>query len=277
MRRTLLLAALLTFIPALTSAETHKFKPTAGVQTFAVRPPVLRVRPGDTVETETFSRPGDYYDRDKAGPWPGEVGPFHIEGAALGDTLVVRILKLAPTATWRSRRDANGIAESPATAAPHATIAAAAPFRWKIDRGASEILTCRIRSKRMMAAAASGTGPVDGRWEAWGRPLAGRLRRQPDALTWLRARLTDIVLCAIFYSGFHALQATAECGSDRVHSGSDVAVDVIKGTLRWPRIEMTIPSWWRQVRPPSTRCESLRRADREVTSTASTDGGHQIA
>src|SRR5918996_3068627 len=78
------------------SAETHKFKPTAGVPTFAVRPPVLTIRPGDTVETETFSRPGDYYDPTTAGPWPGEVGPFYIEGAAPGDTLIVRILKLAP-------------------------------------------------------------------------------------------------------------------------------------------------------------------------------------
>src|SRR5687767_15419136 len=78
------------------SAETHKYKPTAGVATFAVRPPVLTIKPGDTVETETFSRPGDYYDPNVAGPWPGEVGPFAIDGAAPGDTLVVRILKLTP-------------------------------------------------------------------------------------------------------------------------------------------------------------------------------------
>src|SRR5688572_26827913 len=82
--------------PSDSAAETHKFKPTAGVQTFAVREPVLRIRPGDTVETETFSLPGDYYDPITAGPWPGEVGPFHIENAVAGDTLVVRILRLSP-------------------------------------------------------------------------------------------------------------------------------------------------------------------------------------
>ena len=92
----LLAAAFSLCLPADAAAEIHKFKPTAGVQTFAVRPPVLSVQPGDTVETETFSRPGDYYDPKTAGPWPGEVGPFHIEGAAPGDTLVVRILKLTP-------------------------------------------------------------------------------------------------------------------------------------------------------------------------------------
>src|SRR5262245_29186575 len=81
---------------SLASAETHRFVPTAGVPTFARREPVLRVKPGDIVETQTFSKPGDYYDPDVAGPWPGEVGPFFVEGAAPGDTLVVRILKLTP-------------------------------------------------------------------------------------------------------------------------------------------------------------------------------------
>jgi acetamidase/formamidase len=76
-------------------AETIRFEPTGGVPTFAVRAPVLRVKPGDTVETRTFSRPGDYYERE-GGPWPGEVGPFFIEGAAPGDTLVVKILKVRP-------------------------------------------------------------------------------------------------------------------------------------------------------------------------------------
>ena len=89
-------ALCLLCVPDLSSAEQHKFKPTSGVQTFAVRPPVLRIRAGDTVETETFSRPGDYYDPATAGPWPGEVGPFYIENAEPGDTLIVRILKLAP-------------------------------------------------------------------------------------------------------------------------------------------------------------------------------------
>ena len=36
------------------------------------------------------------YDPKTEGPWPGEVGPFFIDGAAPGDTLVVRILKLTP-------------------------------------------------------------------------------------------------------------------------------------------------------------------------------------
>ena len=48
--------------PALAGAQTITFTPTAGVPTFAVREPVLRIKPGTTVETKTFSRPGDYYE-----------------------------------------------------------------------------------------------------------------------------------------------------------------------------------------------------------------------
>ena len=65
------------------------------MQTFAVREPVLRIKPGAMVETRTFSKPGDYYDR-AGGAWPGEVGPFYIEGATPNDTLVVSIVRLTP-------------------------------------------------------------------------------------------------------------------------------------------------------------------------------------
>ena len=93
-----LFAALLNlFVPGQTAPQpaTIKFEPTDGVPTFAVREPVLRVKPGTIVETRTFSRAGDYYEK-AGGAWPGEVGPFLIEGATPEDTLVVRILRLRP-------------------------------------------------------------------------------------------------------------------------------------------------------------------------------------
>jgi acetamidase/formamidase len=83
---------LLGICPAL-RAETKQFKPTTGAQTFAVREPVLRVKPGDIVETETLY--GGYYAKP-GGEWPGEVGPLYIEGATTNDTLVVKILRLRP-------------------------------------------------------------------------------------------------------------------------------------------------------------------------------------
>ncbi|HKC88270.1 MAG TPA: hypothetical protein VKG02_19950, partial [Blastocatellia bacterium] len=74
-------------------AETHRFTPKIGYPTFAKREPVLRIKPGDIVETSSLW--GEWYER-AGGAWPGEVGPFHIEGATPDDTLVVRILKLRP-------------------------------------------------------------------------------------------------------------------------------------------------------------------------------------
>jgi hypothetical protein len=42
-------------------AETHRFKPTTGHPTFAVREPVLTVAPGDVLESETLW--GEWYEK----------------------------------------------------------------------------------------------------------------------------------------------------------------------------------------------------------------------
>jgi acetamidase/formamidase len=85
MRYLLALAALLS--PTAVLAETHRLRPTTGHATFAVRPPILTVKPGDIVESESLW--GEWYEK-AGGKWPGEVGPIAIEGAEPGDTLVVR-------------------------------------------------------------------------------------------------------------------------------------------------------------------------------------------
>jgi hypothetical protein len=64
-----------------------------GYPTFAVRPAVLTVKPGDVLESESLW--GEWYEK-AGGKWPGEVGPIAIEGAEPGDTLVVEMLKIRP-------------------------------------------------------------------------------------------------------------------------------------------------------------------------------------
>lgn len=59
----------------------------------AANPPALRLFPGDTVRTRTFDESG----RDNARRTPGgnlETGPFFIEGALPGDTLVVKLNRM---------------------------------------------------------------------------------------------------------------------------------------------------------------------------------------
>ena len=72
---------------------THDFRPaTYHLQYSGRTPPALRIRPGDRVRTWTLDNEG----RDSAGRWrgmPGNTltGPFHVEGAMPGDTLVVHL------------------------------------------------------------------------------------------------------------------------------------------------------------------------------------------
>jgi len=78
--------------------ETHRFEPTTYYNTFsAAHAPVLRIKPGDHVVTYTIDAQGF----DAAGAQRGkrsnpETGPFYIDGAEPGDTLVVHFLRLEP-------------------------------------------------------------------------------------------------------------------------------------------------------------------------------------
>ena len=66
---TSLALAAVTCASTIADAEVHRFTPTSGAPTFAVREPVLRIKPGDIVESQTFSAPGDYYEgRAARGP-----------------------------------------------------------------------------------------------------------------------------------------------------------------------------------------------------------------
>jgi acetamidase/formamidase len=88
---------LLTFALAATvSAETHRFEPTKFYNTFSGgHAPVLRVKPGDTVITSTIDARGFDSTGVQRGQGPNpQTGPFYIEGAEPGDTLVVHLLRL---------------------------------------------------------------------------------------------------------------------------------------------------------------------------------------
>lgn len=59
----------------------------------AANPPALRIFPGDTVRTRTFDESGR--DQDRRTPGGNlETGPFYIEGALPGDTLVVKLNRM---------------------------------------------------------------------------------------------------------------------------------------------------------------------------------------
>ena len=67
--------------------------PPIAQPTFAVRDPVLTIRPGTVLISETHW--GEYFSPE-GGAFPGEVGPFYIEGATTNDILVVKVHEVQP-------------------------------------------------------------------------------------------------------------------------------------------------------------------------------------
>jgi amidase len=233
------------------SPQPIKFEPTSGVQTFAVREPILRIKPGAVVETRTFSRDGDYYAR-AGGAWPGEVGPFYIEGATPNDTLVVKIVRL------RVNRDTAVSAVNPggisAVAGDSRTRILNDPlparrFVWQIDRqrnvgilelpnSASKRFEVPLRPMLgRLAVAPQGEEAFGGLWPG---NFGGNMD-SPDAREGTTVYLPIFHDGALFYFGdVHALQGDGEIAGSGLETTADVTFqfNLIKGRrIRWPRME----------------------------------------
>lgn len=235
--------------PAL--ADTIRFVPKAGVQTFAVREPVLRIKPGDIVESSTFSRPGDYYER-AGGSWPGEVGPFFIEGATTNDTLVVKIIRVRPNRDTAvsavSPNGISGVAGDSRTRMLNPPLPARR-YVWKLDR-ARNVGVLDIpdsKSKRIelplkpmlgrLAVAPRGEEAFGGLWPG---DFGGNMDSS-DAVEGTTLHLPIFHDGAYFYFGDgHALQGDGEIVGSGLETTMDVTLQfyLIKGQrIAWPRYE----------------------------------------
>ncbi|MCL4524485.1 MAG: acetamidase/formamidase family protein [Acidobacteria bacterium] len=270
----LFLAAAL-FLPAAQSAraQTKKFKPEKGVATFAVREPVLRLQPGDIVETESLN--GDYYSKP-GGAWPGEVGPFFIEGATTNDTLVVKILKLRTNTDHAVSTHTPGgisaIASDRYTRMLNTPIPAKR-YVWKLEKngtvGALELPDSKKRLEVPLSPMLGRVAVAPAGEEAWGGLWPGNFGGNMDVSD---VREGATVYLPIFHDGAyfyfgdgHALQGDGEiCGSGlETTMAVTFQFELIKGKkIAWPRIEndeyiMTVGS----VRPLS---DALRIAAVEM-------------
>ncbi len=254
-------------------AQAKKFKPEKGVSTFAVREPVLRLQPGDVVETESL--PGPYYER-AGGAWPGEVGPFYIEGATTNDTLVVKILKLRTNidhaVSTHTPGGISAIASDRYTRMLNAPIPAKR-YVWRLEKnGTVGVLDLPDSKKRLEVPLSPMLGRVavaPAGEEAWGGLWPGNFGGNLDVSD---VREGATVYLPIFHDGAyfyfgdgHALQGDGEiCGSG-LETTMEVTFqfELIKGKkIAWPRIEndeyiMTVGS----VRPLS---DALRIAAVEM-------------
>lgn len=79
---------------------THHFAPTHYHTAIGLHEPVLRIAPGDTVITTTVDAGGGDASGKRVTPGGNpQTGPFFINGAEPGDTLVVRLDRLTPSRT----------------------------------------------------------------------------------------------------------------------------------------------------------------------------------
>ena len=247
-KKTALLTCLLAFVSAAQAFEVRQFKPAQAYQTFAVREPVLRINPGDTLVTSTLY--SDFFT-DKDGPWPGEVGPIYVNGATPEDTLVVKILKIRPNIpTGRSGTSSTygSLTETELTPMLHEPV----PKRlhiWRIDRE-KMTATLDLPGSRMKAI------------EVKLEPMLGRLATAPPGdqaipggvpsnfggnLDASDVREGTTVYLPIFHEGayfyfgdVHALQGDGEIIGAGIETSADVTFEIglIKGKkIAWPRLE----------------------------------------
>lgn len=247
MKRSLVVLPYFLFFTTL-FAERIQFKPTVGFNTYAVREPVLKVKPGDVVETETMA--GTFYT-EKGGPYPGEVGPFLIEGATREDTLVVKILRLRPN---RDLAVSIHFSRLGTLAADRYTPSLTDPYPekrylWRLDRdkntGRLDIPASRIRSVEVPLLPMLGrvaTAPANGEAinTSWPREFGGNMDTE-DAREGVTIYLPIFNDGAYFYFGdAHGLQGDGEICGTGLETTVDVTFqfDLIKGKrIAWPRFD----------------------------------------
>jgi amidase len=89
------------------SLQTHEFTPTVFYRQFSpTNKPVLTVNPGDTIHTTTVDAGGtDEKGVPRVMGGNPETGPFYIESAQPGDTLVVHLIRVRLNRDWAMSDD----------------------------------------------------------------------------------------------------------------------------------------------------------------------------
>lgn len=235
----LILLSILTLSAA--SAETHRVVAENYHHTFsAAHPVLLRVRPGDSISTKTVDSAGFDYTNVRRTKTHGNplTGPFYIEGAEPGDTLVVRLDRLALNRPHGYTGRAVGVKDLPEN------LQSPMPDPDAAIRGYSYLVPWIIDLKNQTArpkdAAASFSFPA--------RPMLGCIGVAPEGdysprsgpagywggnidYNWIRQGTT--VLLPVFHPGAllffgdgHALQGDGEAIGSGVETSLDVTITV---------------------------------------------------
>ena len=247
MIRVILVSALLA-PAALAAQDTVRFTPTVQQPTFAVREPVLRIRSGTVLVSRTHF--GPYYT-EAGGAFPGEVGPFYVEGATTKDMLKVQIVKVRPNhglAASQVYSDFGGLATDSRVRLLNQPIPARR-YVWRLDTtrmvGVTDMPKSRVKRMEIdlqpmlgrVAVAPRGQEAFAGLWPG---DFGGNMDAQ-------EVREGTTVYLPIFHDGAyfyfgdgHARQGHGEVAGTGLETSMDVVlrIDVVKGrTIAWPRLE----------------------------------------
>ena len=248
MRMTKAIFVAAAVVSSAAAQERVQFKPEVGHPTFAVREPVLKLKPGTILVSNTMM--GPYYT-EEGGAFPGEVGPFEIVGATTKDTLVVEVLKVRPNHDIA----ASSISGSFGGLAGESRVRFLADpipdrrYVWRLDRermtGKTTLPGSKMREIEIDLAPMLGRIAVAPRGEeAFAGMWPGDFGGNMDAP---EVREGTTLYLPIFHDGAyvyfgdgHARQGEGEVGGTGLETSMDVELrfDLIKGkTIDWPRLE----------------------------------------
>jgi amidase len=244
-------AAVLAASALCANGETHRITATEFHNTFSfAHRPILKIKPGDRVLTQTIDARGQDSQGRKVGERPNpQIGPFFVEGAERGDALVVKLEKIEPS---------RATAWSDTLLAPYAADPAFLRFEglheqktvtWNIDR-----------EKRVAWVEMSGMRPA--KLEVPLRPMLGCVATAPDNKEAVHTStpgpfggnmdyngmVAGVTLmlpvyeagALLFLGDGHATQGDGEVVGNATETSMDVefSVGLIKHkTINWPRLE----------------------------------------
>ncbi len=228
--------------------DTVRFTPTIQQPTFAVREPVLRIKPGTVLVSKTHF--GPYYS-EQGGEFPGEVGPFYVQGATTNDMLKVEIIKIRPNSPFAASQlypDFGGLSTESKIRFLNDPIPARR-YLWRLDTvrmvGTTEMPNSRVRRMEIdlqpmlgrVAVAPRGAEAFAGLWPG---DFGGNMDA-PEVREGTTVFLPIFHDGAYFYFGDgHARQGEGEVNGTGLETSMDVIlkIDVVKGkTIKWPRLE----------------------------------------
>ena len=233
------------------SPKRHEFTPTVFYRRFSPEnKPVLTIAPGDTVHTTTVDAGGtDEKGVTRVLGGNPETGPFYVETAAPGDTLVVHITRLRLNRDWAISDD--GIVDR----ATDNELAAKNKDLWKnvrwhldLERGtaspekpAEHLTGYSVPVRPMLGCVATAVGPAQA---PPGTGDSGRFGGNMDFNEVVEGATIYLAVSnpgALLYLGDgHAVQGDGELNGNALETSMDVefTVDVIPGKrIRGPRLE----------------------------------------